>query len=92
MITWFQGHLSQLKPAVGAAYFMLPEWNTVQPLQPTIWITSHLDYSPNLFCIVDFNLRPLLDKFGVLLQILYPPLRMLLQVVKLILQKKKTTL
>lgn len=49
----------------------------------------HWERSPNLFCIVDFNLRPLLDEFGVLLHILDPPLRVLLQVVKLILQGGK---
>lgn len=42
--------------------------------------------SPDLFCIVEFDLRPLLDEFGVLLQVFDTPLRMLLQVVKLILQ------
>lgn len=42
--------------------------------------------SPDLFCIVEFDLRTLLDEFGVLLQVFDAPLRMLLQVVKLILQ------
>lgn len=42
--------------------------------------------SPDLFCIVEFDLRPLLDEFGVLLQVFDAPLCMLLQVVKLILQ------
>lgn len=45
-----------------------------------------LDCSPDLFCIVEFDLRPLLDEFGVLLQVFDAPLCMLLQVVKLILQ------
>ena len=48
-----------------------------------------LGYSPNLFCIAGFDLWPLLDKFGVLLDKFDPPLCMLLQVVKLILQEKK---
>lgn len=39
-----------------------------------------------MFCIVEFDLRPLLDEFGVLLQVFDAPLRVLLQVVKLILQ------
>lgn len=46
----------------------------------------HIEGSPDLFCIVEFDLRPLLDEFGVLLQVFDAPLRMLLQVVKLILQ------
>lgn len=54
-------------------------------LQPQTRITCQVEDSPNLLCIVDFNLRSLLDKFGVLLHKFNPPLCMLLQVVKLIL-------
>lgn len=58
------------------------------PARPGLYHNAHnKKRSPNLFCIVDFNLRPLLDKFGVLLQVLDPPLCVLLQVVKLILQR-----
>lgn len=55
-------------------------------LQSTEATARHDEGSPDLFCIVEFNLRPLLDEFGVLLQVFDAPLRMLLQVVKLILQ------
>lgn len=52
-------------------------------------LRAAFECSPDLFCIVEFNLRPLLDEFGVLLQVFDAPLRMFLQVVKLILQDRR---
>ncbi len=84
--------LQWVKSCCRGGLLKLPRWKTVTliaALQPWIWIISQLEHSPNLFCIAGFDLWSLLDKFGVLLHIFDPPLCMLLQVVKLILQKRR---
>lgn len=83
----FQGQYSMSNPAAGGGSLSKPP-GCEAVLQFKIWIIAH-PYSPNLFCIVDFDLGSLFHELRVFLHKFDPPLRMLLQVVKLILQKKK---
>lgn len=95
----FQGHFSGSNPAVkgvgvgGEVLYLGHLVESSTPLHCSCnsdpGSASQLRHSPNLFCIVHLDLRPLLDEFGVLLHIFDPPLRVLLQVIKLILEKEK---